>query len=126
MRDERRPMKITAQAVISLHAFPSVSREELEEKTLHVQEVLDERTLDLTEGASASANFKTCSIEVDVTLDGESMAEIHQRLAIILGRLERYCELNVAQALAASTSTVPRIAVGSTATSVAAPVGACT
>lgn len=86
---------VSAEVILTLQAAQRVPRSELEEATLHVDEVLAEHLVDLTDGASASANFKTCSIEIDLALSGPSRADIHQQMAHIIAALDEHCELNL-------------------------------
>ena len=48
------------------------------------------------DGASASANFETGCIEIDIMLTGASMGELHQKVALIVTQLDRYCSLRIA------------------------------
>jgi hypothetical protein len=84
------------EAVLRLASIVPVSREQLEEATMEVERALDEHTLDLADGASASTNFQTDSIEIDVRLVGASVSELHQKVALIVTQLDRYCSLDIA------------------------------
>ena len=88
-------MRMALEGVIQLMPAVPVPREELEAATLHVQDVLDEHTNDITNGASASANFARGCIEIDLVVEGESIGELHQRIAVVIGRLEQYCEIPI-------------------------------
>jgi hypothetical protein len=83
---------ITMEAVLGLAPVTPVSREELEDLTMEVEAALEERVVDLTDGASASANFEDGCIEVDVILDGSTMSELCQKVALIVTQLDRHCE----------------------------------
>jgi hypothetical protein len=84
------------EAVLRLASLLPVSREQLEEATMEVERALDEHTLDVADGASASADFQTDSIEIDVRLVGASVSELHQKVALIVTQLDRYCSLDIA------------------------------
>lgn len=87
---------IEMEAVLCLAPVHAVHREELEDATMEVEQVLDQHALDLTDGASASANFETGCIEIDFVLTGASMGELHQKVALIVTQLDRYCSLRIA------------------------------
>jgi len=87
---------IEMEAVLCLAPVHSVSRGELEEATMEVEQVLDQYALAITDGASASANFETGCIEIDFVLTGASMGELHQKVALIVTQLDRYCSLRIA------------------------------
>jgi hypothetical protein len=93
---QRNPkMLVTAEVILTLQAVQPVSRDELEEATLHVEEVFAEHLADLTGGASASANFETCSIEIDLALSGPSRADIHQQTAQVIAALDEHSALRL-------------------------------
>ena len=98
---------IEMEAVLRLAPVHSVEREELEDATMEVEQVLDQHALPITGGASASANLDAGCIEIDIVLTGASMGELHQMVALIVTQLDRYCDsvriapLGVAQSAAA-------------------------
>lgn len=83
---------IEMEAVLRLAPVHPVSREELEEATMEVEQVLDQYALSITDGASASANFATGSVEIDLVLTGTTMGELHQKVALVVTQLDRYCD----------------------------------
>lgn len=83
---------IEMEAVLRLAPVHPVEREELEDATMEVEQVLDQYALAITDGASASANFETGCIEIDTVLTGASMGELHQKVALIVTQLDRYCD----------------------------------
>lgn len=83
---------IEMEAVLRLAPVHPVGREELEDATMEVEQVLDQYALAITDGASASANLKTGCIEIDIVLTGASMGELHQKVAIVVTQLDRYCD----------------------------------
>jgi len=87
---------IEMETVLCLAPVHTVDREELEDATMEVDQVLDQYALDLTDGASASANFETGCIEIDFVLTGASMGELHQKVALIVTQLDQYCSLRIA------------------------------
>jgi hypothetical protein len=91
----RTDVALEMEVVVKLAPAERVSRDLLEEATMEVQRALDEHTLDIADGAVASANFIDGSIEIDALLDGGSVAEIHQALALMVTRLERYCQVPI-------------------------------
>lgn len=88
--------EITMEAVIRLQPTMPVSREDLEFATMEVERALDEHTVDLADGASASANFKDGVIEIDLRLEGCSVGELHQKVTLVITQLDQYCGLNIA------------------------------
>ncbi len=109
---------IEASALITLKAPQRVPRELLEAAAFHVEEVLGDHVADIAPGASACADFEHDTIEIDVTLVGGSPAELHQRLAIVIGALEQH------SALVIGADGVDRLALMSSSTEMAAPVAA--
>jgi hypothetical protein len=87
---------IEMETVLCLAPTNTVGREELEDATMEVEQVLDEYALAITDGASASANLETGCIEIDFVLSGTSMGELHQKVALIVTQLDRYCSLRIA------------------------------
>jgi hypothetical protein len=85
---------VKAATVLTLKARSRVSRPDLEEATLHVEQILDEHAADLAPGASACADFGNDTIEIDMTLTG-APAELHQQLAVIIDTLERHNALEI-------------------------------
>lgn len=82
---------IEMEAILCLAPVDPVSREALEDATMEVDQVLEQYALAITDGASASANFETGSVEIDIVLTGASMGELHQKIALIVTQLDRYC-----------------------------------
>jgi hypothetical protein len=87
---------IEMEAVLCLAPVRAIDRAELEDATMEVEQVLDQYALDLTDGASASANLEAGCIEIDFVLTGASMGELHQKVALIVTHLDRYCSLRIA------------------------------
>jgi hypothetical protein len=83
---------IEMEAILRLAPVNAVSREALEEATMEVDQVLEQYALAITDGASASANFETGCVEIDIVLTGASMGELHQKVALIVTQLDRYCD----------------------------------
>jgi hypothetical protein len=92
----RAEQTIEMEAILTLAPVSQVARDALEDVTMDVERVLDERVLPITDGASASANFETGCIEVDITLVGATMPELYQKVALIVTQLDRYCDINIA------------------------------
>jgi hypothetical protein len=86
---------LTAEVVLTLQAAQTLPREELEEATLHVADVLAEYITEISDGASASANFETCSIEIDMLLTGPSQADVHGQLTRVIAALDEHCALKL-------------------------------
>jgi hypothetical protein len=84
------------EAVLRLAPARPLTRAELEDATMEVEHALELHVLDVTDGASASANFETPCVEIDVVLTGGSIAELYQRVALIVTQIDRYCSMNVA------------------------------
>lgn len=87
---------IEMEAVLCLAPMKAVGREALEDATMEVEQALDQHALEITDGASASANFEAGCIEIDFVLSGASMGELHQKVALIVTQLDRYCGLPIA------------------------------
>ncbi len=87
---------IEMEAILTLAPVNAVGREALEDVTMDVERVLDEYVLPITNGASASANFETRCIEVDIVLHGAAVGELYQKVALIVTQLDRYCDINIA------------------------------
>jgi hypothetical protein len=83
---------IEMEAVLRLAPVAEVTREALEDATMEVEQVLESHALAITDGASASANFETSSVEIDIVLTGASVGELHQKVALIVTQLDRYCD----------------------------------
>jgi hypothetical protein len=83
---------IEMEAVLRLAPVHPVGREELEDATMEVEQVLDQYALAITDGASASANLAAGCIEIDIVLTGASMGELHQKVALVVTQLDRYCD----------------------------------
>ncbi len=77
----------TANAVLFVAFREPVPRDQLEAVTLRLQEVLDEYAAD-AEGASASANFATSEIEIDLSLVSDSISAVHETIATVVRALE--------------------------------------
>ncbi len=87
---------IEMEAILGLEPVNPVAREELEEAAIEVERVLDEHALAITDGASASANFETGCIEIDIMLTGATMGELYQKVALIVTQLDRHSNMRVA------------------------------
>lgn len=87
---------IEMEAILGLAPVNPVAREELEEAAIDVERVLDEHALAITDGASASANFETGCIEIDIVLTGATMGELYQKVALIVTQLDRHSSMRVA------------------------------
>jgi hypothetical protein len=87
---------IEMEAILRLAPARPVTRADLEDATMEVERVLEQYALEITDGASASANFETPSIEIDIVLTGGSIGELYQKVALIVTQIDRYCSLQVA------------------------------
>jgi hypothetical protein len=87
---------IEMEAVLHLAPARPVTRADLEDATMEVERALEQYALDITDGASASANFGTPSIEIDLVLTGGSIGELYQKVALIVTQIDRYCSLQIA------------------------------
>lgn len=87
---------IEMEAILTLAPVGAVARDALEDATMDVERALDEYVLGITDGASASADFKKGCIEVDVTLTGATVGELYQKVALIVTQLDRYCTISIA------------------------------
>lgn len=104
---------IEMEAILMLAPVKHVDRKALEDATMDVERVLDEYVLPITDGASASANFETGCIEVDITLTGSTVGELYQMVALIVTQLDRHCAINIAPLNPAATNLPPMTVQGS-------------
>jgi hypothetical protein len=118
MSDQANPEPQAMSAVLRLAPTASISREQLEEATMRVEEALAGHANDLTDGASASANFVDCSIEIDLLLDGASVGELHEKLAQVIMRLEQHLDFSITPRPSTAEIVGPALAVTSTASQV--------
>jgi hypothetical protein len=102
---------IEMEAILGLAPVNPVPREGLEAAAMEVEQVLDQHALGITDGASASANFKTGTIEVDLTLTGETMSELYQKVALIVTQLDRHCSSMRVAPLTPDDTNLPAMAV---------------
>lgn len=86
---------VEASVEVTLSAGEAVPRSVLEDLTLHVEEVLHRHADEIAPGASASANFATNSIEIDLVLEGNNPVEVHKLLAEVISRLQQHGGLNI-------------------------------
>jgi hypothetical protein len=89
------PIMITMDAILQLAPVVPIPREQLEDAVMEVEEALDQHALELTDGASASANFENGWIEIDLRLTGATVGELHQKIALIVTQLDQYCSLSI-------------------------------
>lgn len=108
--------EIAMQAVLELRPLGPVTQDELEAATMEVEDVLASHALDLTEGASASANLSTGSIEIDLLITGASAGELHQKVALVVTQLDGHCSINIAPL--GERVEIPRMAIASSSTHV--------
>jgi hypothetical protein len=71
----------------ALHCSEPMPRDELERLTFHAEEAINAEMPEF--GASATAVFDKASIEFDLLVDAPSAAELHRRIAEVMGVLER-------------------------------------
>lgn len=76
------------EVVLTLVATVPLSREELEALTLHAEGVLVDKATDIALGASAAANFRDNSIEVDFVVSAASPAEIYEQVGRVMRILQ--------------------------------------
>ena len=102
---------IQSTAILNLAPVHRVDREALEAATMEVEQVLEQHALGITEGASATANFESCSIEIDVVLQGETMGELYQKMALIVTQLDQHCTIMAVAPLSPDQTNLPAMAV---------------
>ena len=115
MTTRRREDLLTAEVILTLQAAEPISRDALEEATLHVEDVLIEHVTEIADGASASANFENCAIEIDMLLSGASQADIHQQIAGVLMVLDKYCALKLGPRKRSRQAAAPSLALTASA-----------
>ncbi len=99
-----------AAVVLTLETPQAISRAALEEAAISVERILDEHVSQITRGASGCADFEHERIEIDMVLTGDSPAELHRQLAIVIGTLEQHCALDVAGNQLMLTSSTTQVA----------------
>jgi precorrin-2 methylase len=72
------------QVTLTLMAAAPMSREALEEWTVHAEHVLEERAADVALGASAAANFAANAVEVDFVVVVATDAELYDSLSRVV------------------------------------------
>jgi hypothetical protein len=102
---------IEMETILGLAPANPVDRGALEAATMEVEQVLEQHALGITEGASASANFETETIEIDVVLRGETMSELYQKVALIVTQLDRHCNSMRVAPLTPGAADLPAMAV---------------
>lgn len=117
---------IEMEAILTLAPVNAVDREALEDATMDVERVLDEYVLPITNGASASANFETGCIEVDIVLNGATVGELYQKVALVVTQLDRYCDISIAPLSPGATDLPPMTVQGSQIRTVAPDLAAGT
>jgi hypothetical protein len=68
--------------------FGGCTREELEDWAGVIQEVVDERAGDAAPGAAVRCLYEPSTVEVLFTVENATQAEVHQRVASVVGAVE--------------------------------------
>jgi len=68
--------------------FGGCSREELEDWAAVVQEAIDERAGDAAPGAAIRCIYEPMTVEILFTVENATTAEVHQRVATVVGAIE--------------------------------------
>jgi hypothetical protein len=71
-----------------LEFVETVSRRELEDYAILVQEAIDEHAGDIALGAAVRCVYEPLAVETMFTVGAHSMAETHHRVALVLGAIE--------------------------------------
>jgi hypothetical protein len=68
--------------------FDGCSREQLEDWAIVVQEVVDRQAFEAAPGAAIRCTYEPLAVEILFTVENETKASVHQRIAAILGAIE--------------------------------------
>ncbi|HTZ63774.1 MAG TPA: hypothetical protein VMB51_06685 [Solirubrobacteraceae bacterium] len=69
---------------VRMAAADDVSDDFLEELTMMVEDAIGEQAAELAPGGSASANFKTRTIELDFAVEAHSAEEMHRKVGEVV------------------------------------------
>jgi hypothetical protein len=68
--------------------FGGCTREELDDWAIVVQEVVDARAGDAAPGAAVRCTYEPLSVEVLFTVENATPAEVHERVAAVVGAIQ--------------------------------------
>jgi hypothetical protein len=74
--------------VLRLEFSDECSRTELEDYAILVQEATDERAADAAPGAAIRCTYEPMAVEIIFTVENESIAEVHHRVASVVAAIE--------------------------------------
>jgi sorbitol-specific phosphotransferase system component IIA len=74
--------------VLRLEFPDEPSRKDLEDYAILVQEATDEHAADAAPGAAIRCAYEPMAIEVIFTIENESVAEVHHRVASVVAAIE--------------------------------------
>jgi len=68
--------------------FGGCSREDLEEWAIVVQQVVDQHASDAAPDAAVRCTYEPLAVEILFTVENETQASVHQRVAAVVGAVE--------------------------------------
>ena len=68
--------------------FGGCSRDELADWAIVVQQVIDQRAADSAPGAAIRCIYEPLTVEILFTVENETKASVHQRVAAVVGAIE--------------------------------------
>jgi hypothetical protein len=81
------PIETETCVVLGLE-FGGCSREELEDWAAVIQEVVDKHAGDAAPGAAVRCIYEPLSVEILFTVENATPAEVHQRVAAVVGAIQ--------------------------------------
>ena len=74
--------------MLRLEFLEECSREELEDYAILVQEATDKHAADAAPGAAIRCTYEPMAVEIIFTVENESVAEVHHRVASVVAAIE--------------------------------------
>lgn len=68
--------------------FGGCSRDELDDWAIAVQEVVDQHAYEAAPGAAVRCLYNPLTVEILFTVENETKASVHQRVATVVGAIE--------------------------------------
>lgn len=68
--------------------FGGCSRDELADWAIVVQQVIDQHAADAAPGAAVRCIYEPLTVEIIFTVENETKASVHQRVAAVVGAIE--------------------------------------
>lgn len=81
------PLRETC-VILRLEFSDGGSREDVEDYAILVQEAIDEHAAGIALGAAVRCIYEPLAVETIFTVEARSVAEVHHRVALVLGAIE--------------------------------------